>query len=376
MTRTIGPGAAMCARFYAQCIRPIVDAHFPGLPHAAGLLDSGSEVLGFDDAMSRDHDWGPRAQLFVCEDDFTRHKADIRNVLAHELPRTFEGFPTNFSEPDTTDGGTRWMEPAAEGPVNHRVVVTTAARFFRDYLDFDPAQALDTFDWLSFSEQPLRTVTRGPLFQDGIGLQYVRERLKYYPRDVWLYLQAACWQRISQEEHLMGRAGLAGDEVGSALIGARLVRDAMRVCFLLSREYTPYAKWLGTAFRQLQLGAALYPALREVLQAQSWQEREQHLLVIYETLAHAHNALGLTRRVAENATPFFGRPFKVITHNGIVAALTEAIADPALAHMASQKPVGSLDLFSDNTDLVTAVSRRAAVRQLIEGAERSRPERS
>jgi hypothetical protein len=34
------------------------------------------------------------------------------------------------------------------------------------------------------------------------------------------------WNRIGQEEHLMGRAD-RGDEIGSAIIAARLVRDLM-----------------------------------------------------------------------------------------------------------------------------------------------------
>ncbi len=371
MTPIVGIGAAMCERYYWRGIRPILDSHFADVPHAAGLLDSGSEVLGFDDEMSRDHDWGPRAQLFVSQGDYARYATNIHDRLARELPRAFDGYSTNFSQPDTSDGGTRWMEPAAHGPINHRVIVTTTARFFRDYIDLDLTQALEKIDWLSVSEQRLLTITRGPLFHDGIGLQQVRERLNYYPRDVWLHLMAACWQRISQEEHLMGRAGLAGDEVGSALIGARLVRDAMRLCFLMAREYAPYAKWLGSGFRRLPLGPALYPELQMVLCASSWQERERHLVTVYEALARAHNALGLTRWVAETATPFFGRPFKVITHNGVVEALADQIADPDLARMARHKPIGSLDLFSDNTDLGTAVSRRAAIKQLIEAVERS-----
>jgi hypothetical protein len=73
----------------------------------------------------------------------------------------------------------------------------------------------------------------------------MRERLAYYPRDVWLYLLAAGWARIGQEEHLMGRAGTVGDEVGSALIGARLVRDIMRLAFIMERTYAPCAKWFA-----------------------------------------------------------------------------------------------------------------------------------
>lgn len=362
---TFGPGAAMCARFYARCIRPILDAHFPGLPHAAGLLDSGSEVLGYDDALSRDHDWGPRAQLFLGEADCEQHAAAISTVLAQQLPLTFEGFPTNFAAPDATDGGTRWMEAVAQGPVSHKIAITSARRFWRDYLNLEPGETLDVADWLSLSEQRLLTVTRGPLFHDGIGLQTQRAALDYYPRDVWLYLLAAGWQRISQEEHLMGRAGQAGDELGSALIASRLVRDVMRLSFLMARRYAPYPKWLGSAFRQLPIGAQLYPVLQSALRADDWQTRERHLVTAYQALMRAHNALGLTAPLAEAATLFFGRPFQVITHNGVVDALIEQIADPAIAAFTRRAPIGSLDLFSDNTDLTSHPERRLAVRQLI-----------
>jgi hypothetical protein len=47
----------------------------------------------------------------------------------------------------------------------------------------------------------------------------------------------------------MPRAGFVGDELGSALIGSRLVRDIMNLCFLLEKQYAPYPKWFGTAFQ-------------------------------------------------------------------------------------------------------------------------------
>ena len=100
----------------------------------------------------------------------------------------------------------------------------------------------------------------------------MRERLAFYPRDVWLYLLAAGWARIGQEEHLMGRAGSVGDEVGAALIAARLVRDVMRLGFLMERQYPPYPKWFGTAFRRLACAERLLPALERTLQATTWQD--------------------------------------------------------------------------------------------------------
>ena len=57
----------------------------------------------------------------------------------------------------------------------------------------------------------------------------------------------------------MGRAGFVNDEIGSALIGSRLVRDIMRLTFLMEREYPPYAKWFGTAFSCLKSGGSLAP---------------------------------------------------------------------------------------------------------------------
>ncbi|HWD74857.1 MAG TPA: DUF4037 domain-containing protein, partial [Solirubrobacteraceae bacterium] len=45
-----------------------------------------------------------------------------------------------------------------------------------------------------------------------------------------------------------GRCAEAGDELGSAVVTARLARDLMRLCLLMRRRYPPYSKWLGTAF--------------------------------------------------------------------------------------------------------------------------------
>ncbi|MDN5766626.1 MAG: hypothetical protein L0H96_04740 [Humibacillus sp.] len=46
-------------------VSPIVLDRWPRMPHAAARLGSGSDVLGLDDATSRDHDWGLRLNLLV-----------------------------------------------------------------------------------------------------------------------------------------------------------------------------------------------------------------------------------------------------------------------------------------------------------------------
>ncbi len=74
------PGAELGRRFYAEVVRPLLDAEFPGLPHAAAHLGEGSDVLGYDTAMSRDHDWGPTVTLFLPEAEAGRAPA-IRAML-------------------------------------------------------------------------------------------------------------------------------------------------------------------------------------------------------------------------------------------------------------------------------------------------------
>lgn len=359
-------GIRLSERFYWEAVRPLIDQHYPRLPHAAALLGSGSEVLGYDDSTSTDHHWGPRVLFFVQPQEFEHVASPLDALLAERLPRRFLGFPTNFSTPNPDDHGVQLLQENETGPINHRVEVTTVAAFVRQQLNFDLAQPLHPADWLTFSEQGLLAVTAGAVFHDAVGLETVRARFARYPHDVQLYLLAAAWARIGQEEHLMGRAGQVGDELGSAIIGARLVRDVMRLCFLMERTYAPYAKWFGTAFRRLPGGPELYPVLQAVLAATSWQERENQLCLAYAYLARRHNQLQVTPPLPDQPRQFHGRPFRVIALHGFADALSSQIGDRRLRALAAERPFGSLDLFSDNVDLVANPQLRPLLRPLYE----------
>ena len=358
------PGLELSRRFYWEAVRPVLEGSFCGLPHSAALIGPGSETRGFDDEISTDHGWGPRLQLFLRQDDWETHAENIDAALRDELPHCFLGYPTNFSKPDPDDNGVRLLEATQSGPVNHRVETQTIGRYFYGYLNFDISRAIEAADWLTFPQQKLRTITAGGIFHDEIGLDSVRSRFNWYPPDVWRYLLAAGWARIGQEEHLMGRAGLVGDELGSALIGSRLVRDLMRLCFLMERQYAPYAKWFGTAFAQLESAMALTEKLLAVKRADSWQERDHWLSEAYRVVAARHNQLGLTELMPERPTHFFGRPFLVMALQGFADALLRSVRDPEVAQLAQSRPIGSIDQFSDSTDLLEAAELRPLLRAL------------
>ena len=374
MSTPFVPGLSLSAQFYTEIVRPLLDSHFPEVKHAAALIGSGSEVLGFDDELSVDHHWGPRVMLFIaaaCQP----YAEEITLVLAHHLPYEFHGYPTNFTAPNPHDNGVQLLQHITSGPVNHRVTLHTVHEFFLDYLGFELAQRVEPADWLSFSEQRLRTITGGAIYHDDVGLGQVCARFAYYPDDVWLYLLAAAWARIGQEEHLMGRVGMVGDEVGSALIGARLVRDIMRLWFLMARTYAPYPKWFGTAFKLLPGAQGLWPVLAAALHADTWQQREGQLVTAYEQLAIRHNALKLTAPLPEQIMPFHGRPFQVIALRGFADALVQRIEDPAVKQIAARPLIGGIDLLSDNVDFVADPVWRLHVRRIYSfaGADDGEP---
>ena len=197
MSTSFIPGIKLCEQFYTEAVRPILIGNLPGLKHAAALIDSGSEVLGFDDKVSTDHHWGPRIQLFV-EEECWPCAEQIREVLAQNLPYEFLGYPTNFTQANPNDNGVQLLQPVTCGPVNHRVTVHTVRNFFVSYLGFDIEQPLEPADWLTFSEQRLRTITRGAIYHDQVRLGKVCSRFAYYPRDVLLYLLAAGTARLTR----------------------------------------------------------------------------------------------------------------------------------------------------------------------------------
>jgi hypothetical protein len=315
------PGLALAKQFYEDEVRP----RLQGVPHAAGRIDAGSEVLGYDTLMSTDHDWSPkRLQVFVER-------------------------PTIFSLPYAV------------------LDVRTPREFFRHYLNYDIDEPLTAADWLTFPEQKLLTITTGPLFHDGIGMDAIRSRFTYYPHDVWLYQLASVWTRIGQEEHLVGRAGFVGDELGAKIIASRLVRDMMRLGFLMERRYAPYPKWFGTGFRELACADELQPLLEEVLRAETWQDRDERLGRAYASVARMHNRLQLTEPVPEEPRPFFGRPFKSIHLEGDFAdKLVSLIQDPEVFEIAKRRLIGGIDVFSDSTDLVSHEVWRPVVRGFFE----------
>jgi len=346
-------GLKLCELFYQNEVRPILNDVFPNLRYSAAVIGWGSEVLEFDTPLSRDHHWGPRVLLFLTPRDYSKLNQKITQCLSLNLPHEFMGYSTNFSKPQPN--GVRLPVKNKRGPVNHMVQIFTLKSFFEARLNFDPSKKIEVKNWLTFPQQRLLELVSGKVYYDGLGeLHKIRAKLEFYPRDVWLYLLAAQWTKISQEEAFVGRAGDVGDELGSKVVAARLVREIMKLAFLMERKYAPYSKWLGTAFGRLQIGAKLTPVLHDVLMEKTWKTRERKLAKAYSIVAKQHNALKITKPLPTRVTKYFSRPYLVIHGDAFASSIKEAIRDPQVKRLPPN--IGSIDQFIDSTDVLEQLS--------------------
>ncbi len=324
-------GLELCRRLYVEAVAPLLI----GLPHAAARIDAGSELLGFDTARSRDHDWGPRVQVFT---DDPQVAASIAERLA-DLPERVAGYPARFrAAPGTTLG---LLDPDGD---RHGVSVESLAAFLTRRLGHDPRVSWTAADWRATPTQRLAELTGGAVYADPGGeLAALRRALGWYPDDVWRGVLAAQWQRIAQDEPFPGRCAEVGDELGSAMATARLARDLMRLCLLLARRWPPYAKWLGSAFAGLDGAAPIAAALTAAVRAGSWGERERYLGAALSAVAARGNASGLHEPLDDRLRHFHDRPFLVLGADRFAAALggprpaidqmvdnTDVLSDPAL----------------------------------------------
>jgi hypothetical protein len=328
------PAAELSRAFYYEVARPLLGDR----PHAAGLLGWGSDVLGYDTERSTDHGWGPRLLVFL--DDEAAVETVQRSVSAR-LPDEYRGWPVRFG----WDG----LEPT------DHVTITTLGRWLVEHLGVDATAGMSTLDWLLTPQQRLLGVVAGAVHADEAGaIATLQRSLSWYPDQVWRWLLACQWQRLAQEEAFVARTAEVGDETGSAVTAARLVRDCMRLALLIDRRYAPYQKWLGTAFARARHEDDLPRHLAAAVAARDVAARESALAGAYTQLARRHNEAGITEPLDTAIRSYHQRPAQVLMADRFADACLVTVTDPALCDLPL---VGAVDQAVDSVDLLSAPQR-------------------
>nr|WP_246315765.1 DUF4037 domain-containing protein [Kineococcus aurantiacus] len=200
---------------------------------------------------------------------------------------------------------------------------------------------------MSFTGQAVLELVAGPVFADDEGRwAALRDRLAWYPDDVWRHLVASAWRQLEQELPFVGRTGSRGDDLGSRLVTARLAGVAVQLGLLLDRRWAPYAKWAGTVFAASPSGRVL-PDLARALGAQDWPAREAGLCAALEgLLARQREVLG---GPAAATRPFHDRPSRGVAQD-VAEAVLVGVGDPAVR--ALPRGVGALEQWSGAVDVL------------------------
>jgi hypothetical protein len=84
-------GLELCELFYFEVVKKLIEKYFPELRgrFSAGLIGYGLDVLGNDDELSRDHEWGPRCHIWLEEEDYKNYAEQIDSMLKGRLPIEF-----------------------------------------------------------------------------------------------------------------------------------------------------------------------------------------------------------------------------------------------------------------------------------------------
>lgn len=280
-------GIDAARRWYEMAGAPMLEREFGGVASriAVGRAGHGSECFGYDDEVSRDHDYFTGFQLWITEEaertfGFRLERAYAR--LRKEFPPDGEGAETGSSELGDAEDG-----------------VTEIGDFYRRHLGF-PGAPQDWRQWLYTPDHAFAEATNGAVFRDDLGIfSGIRDTiLNRMPEDVRRKKIAARAVFMAQSGQYNYRRCLRHGEPGAAVLALdEFVRNAAQMVFLLNRRFAPYYKWVFRAMRDLPKLGNLSGALTELLTGvRSYEARTEQIEAICAQIASELRAQGLSDR--------------------------------------------------------------------------------
>ncbi len=273
-------------RFYEERGREMLRTQFPDREGriAVGLAGRGSQCFGFEDALSRDHDFEQGFCLWLTDED------DLRIGVA--LAREYRSL-----------GAEGPRERSALG--SSGVGVQRIGDFYRRYTG-SPGAPESWQQWMSLPSWALAEATNGEVWRDDLGqFSAIRETLlNGMPEDVRRKKLAARVIGMAQSGQYNYSRCLAHGESGAAMLAlGQFVRDAAETVFLLNRRHMPYYKWCFRALRALPLLGDMAEPLEFLLTGENGGEgdalKRQLVEDVYASVLRELAAQGLCRGGAD-----------------------------------------------------------------------------
>lgn len=265
-------GIEIARAYYEEYGKAVTDEFHEALPYmAAGFFGAGSECMGYDDEISRDHDFFPGFCIFLPGEDTVDRRTGFLIERAYaKLPKEFMGLKRDMLAPV---GGAR------------RGVFRTA-EYFAERIGSADGCLSDT-QWLSLPEQALLEATNGEMYFDNYGeVSRIRESLSYYPEDIRRKKLAGHLLLAAQAgQYNYKRCLLHGEEAAAQLACAEFVRSAMAAVFLINKKYMPYYKWAFRAMRGLEKMSLNAPLFEYLLSTGNDEDIREEKYAVIEGIA-------------------------------------------------------------------------------------------
>lgn len=220
---------------------------------AVGLAGRGSQCFGFDDELSRDHDFERGFCLFLTDAD--------DDEIGIKLSRAYRDLC-----------GRHESAHSALGTAGTGVIRTSD--FYRRYTGLPSAP--DSWQkWLYLPSSALAEATNGEIFRDDLGeFTRIREEIKHgMPEDVRKKKLAARAIFMAQSGQYNYSRCLKHGEAGAAMLALNeFVKNTAETVYLLNRAHAPYYKWLLRGMRGLKKLSSLADALEFLLTADNSED--------------------------------------------------------------------------------------------------------
>lgn len=272
-------GLQISKEYFENTAKPKLQSAFPELfPRlAAGLAGNGSECFGYDDEVSRDHDWGVDFFIWVSESD------------SEYIPQL-----SSWKKSLLTLNPPKYARTQSEYGANINVI--TNGMFYKQLIGVEDYPN-DILQWFRIPENNLAMCVNGEVFMDNLG-EFSEKRnrfLQYFPEDFRKKKIAAKCMAIAQTgQYNHMRMANRGEFVTVTTVIAKFIDSVTGLVFLLNKVYRPYYKWENRMLRSLPiLGNEVGKLLADIVSVMGFDDAslKKQQDIISEICVLLHNEL-------------------------------------------------------------------------------------
>lgn len=217
-------GLDLSYKFYKE----ILEEKFNKLniSYACGLFGYGSECYGYDDNISRDHDFSVMPVILLSHENYINHKDKFLEII-NNLEDTFLGY--------------KLLDESVWG--KNRRGVLDINEYVYSFLGSENGP-LEDIEYRNIPQYLLSSFTNGEIFYDSDGyITNLREKVKFYPKDIMYNMMATRCMLINSAYVNYERMVKRHENVAAYEALSLFIQNTIEMYFLIYKKYAPYYKW-------------------------------------------------------------------------------------------------------------------------------------